>query len=55
MPLGTISEMEMHLRPTILDCDGGIKASAEGDCPSGRCVNSKGPVKNIIIIIIIKL
>ena len=40
VPLCTVSEMGIHLRQTILDCDGALKDSAEGAWSSGRCVSS---------------
>ena len=49
VPLCTVSEMGIHLRQTILDCDGALKDSAEGACSSsGRCVSSGESVSDML-------
>ena len=45
-PLCAVPKMVIPLRWTILDCDGAMKASAEGDWSSNRCTNSGGSVNN---------
>ena len=48
MPLCTVSEMEIHLRQTILDCDVALKDSAEGAWSSRMCVSSGERVSNML-------
>ena len=48
VPLCTVSEMGIHLRWTILDCDGALKDSAGGAWSSGRCVSSVESVSNML-------
>ena len=40
--------MGIHLRETILDCDGALKDSAEEASSSGRCASSGESVSNML-------